>query len=248
MTSAPSQGDEPRLLYEDDQLVIVDKPAGVPVHPSPRWPDGTLVQWLWRRYDGTCQQVQLAHRIDRETSGVVVATRDGDSNRRMHAAFAQQEVQKRYVALVVGEPAWDSRVAEGPIGKDKSSAVRMRMAVTPDGAPSRTELVVRERLGGYALIEAAPRTGRQHQIRVHLSHLGHPIVGDKIYGADERLFIQWHEGREDDAMWERLKMRRHALHAESLTLPHPWRRGVVEVVAPLPEDLRSRADALRRAR
>ena len=239
---------EPRLLYEDAQLVIIDKPAGLPVHPSPRWPDGTLVQWLRRRYEGTCRRVQLAHRLDRETSGVVVCTRDEDSNRRMHQAFAEQRVRKRYVALVVGEPEWDERVVDEPIGKDEASAVRMRMAVTPDGAASVTELRVRERLGAYALVEAAPRTGRQHQIRVHLSHLGHPIVGDKIYGPDEALFIQWHEGREDDAMWERLQMRRHALHAESVALPHPWRPGLVEVVAPLPEDLRSRADGLRRTR
>ncbi len=238
----------PRLLYEDAQLVIVDKPAGLAVHPSPRWPNGTLVQWLRHRYEGTCRRVQLAHRLDRETSGIVVATRDEDSNRRMHQAFAEQRVGKRYVALVVGQPQWDELVVDGPIGDDAASSVRMRMAVTEDGAASRTELRVRERLQGHAIVEAAPRTGRQHQIRVHLSHVGHPIVGDKIYGPDEALFIQWHEGREDETMWERLGMRRHALHAESISLPHPWRDGLVEVVAPLPEDLRSRADGLRRTR
>ena len=166
----------------------------------------------------------------------------------MHQAFAERRVAKSYVALVVGEPQWDELVVDGAIGPDKSSGVRMRMAVTPGGAASRTTLRVRERLTGHALVEAVPVTGRQHQIRVHLAHVGHPIVGDKIYGPDEALFLQWFEGREDEAMWERLTMRRHALHAERIVLPHPWRDGIVEVVCPLPEDLRCRAEGLRRAR
>ncbi len=192
--------------------------------------------------------MQLAHRLDRETSGVVVATRDAASNQAMHLAFAQRRVTKRYLALVVGEPEWDELLVDGPIGKAPNSAVRMRMAVVEDGAASDTTLRVRERLPGHALVEASPRSGRQHQIRVHLCHVGHPILGDKIYGPDEALFLQWYEGREDEEMWARLGLRRHALHAESVVLPHPWRNGMVEVSAPIPEDVRSRVTALRGAR
>lgn len=235
---------EPRLLYQDAQLVVVDKPAGLAVHPSPRWPEGTLVHWLRRHFESGRGRVQLAHRLDRETSGVVVATRDEASNQFVHRAFAQRRVEKRYLALVVGAPTWDELEVDAPIGAHPSSAVRMRMAVVPGAAASRTSLQVVGRLPGHAWVQAKPVSGRTHQIRVHLSHVGHPIVGDKIYGPDEALFIQWHEGRADDALWTRLGMPRHALHAESISLPHPWRDERLEVSTPAPPDMRRWAEGL----
>jgi len=202
------------------------------------------VHWLRRHFERERGRVQLAHRLDRETSGVVVATRDETSNQSVHQAFAQRRVQKRYVALVVGEPTWDDLEVDAPIAAHPSSAVRMRMAVVPGGAPSTTSLHVVQRLPGHAWVQAKPITGRTHQIRVHLSHVGHPIVGDKIYGPDETLFIEWHEGRADDALWARLGMRRHALHAESINLPHPWRNDRLEVCCPPPSDMRRWAEGL----
>lgn len=245
----PDDEPPPRLLYVDAQVIVVDKPAGLPVHPSPRWPQGTLVQWLWATFDdGRTRRIKLAHRLDRETSGAIVATRDDDSNQRLHRAFEEQRVGKRYVAIVVGAPEWDERVVDAPLGPDRGSAVRMRMGVRSDGAPCVTELRVIERLDGHAVVEATPRSGRQHQIRAHLAHVGHPILGDKIYGPDEGLFIAWHEGRQDPSLWARLGMRRQALHAQALTVPHPWRGEALEVLAPLPADLRARVEALRRTR
>jgi len=233
---------EPRLLFRDDWLLVVDKPAGMPVHPSPRWLEGTLVQWLWAHFDEGPGRIQLAHRLDRETSGVLVATRDVATNDRVHRAFREARVRKTYLALVEGEPEWEERTVEAPIGPHPTSTVRIRMAVVDDGAPSVTRLAVAERLRGHALVRAEPRTGRTHQIRVHLAHLGHPVVGDKIYGPDEQLFIRWYEGTCDEAAWRRLAMRRHALHAAELFLPHPWRQGDVEVAAPLPPDMGRFAD------
>ena len=238
----------PPAIYEDDYLLVVDKPAGVTVHPSPRWRYDTVIQRLRARPCEPGSRVQLAHRLDRETSGVLVVTKDPETNRIVHETFAAGRARKTYLALVVGDPAWDRTRAEAPIGKHPSSDVLIRMAVVPDGAASTTEFTVVERLAGHALVEARPLTGRTHQIRVHLGHLGHPVLGDKIYGPDEQLFIRWYEGRTDDQDWRNLGMDRHALHAERLVLPHPWRSGDVDIRAPLPSDMRSKVAALREAR
>lgn len=236
---------EPRLIYRDHWLLVVDKPAGLPVHPTPRWQSGTVVQWLWAHIGDGEGRIQLAHRLDRETSGVLVATRDPDTNERVHRAFREQRVRKRYLALVEGEPEWEVRTVDAPIGPHPASTVRIRMAVVPDGAPAQTRFEVLERLPGHALVCAQPTTGRTHQIRVHLAHVGHPVAGDKIYGPDERLFVRWVEGEDGPDLWAALSMRRQALHAETLSLPHPWLRGEVELTVPLAADIRKRVAELR---
>jgi 23S rRNA pseudouridine1911/1915/1917 synthase len=241
----PDNPSPPRVLYQDEQLLIVDKPAGVAVHPSPRWREGTIIQQLRERWGDGGRALKLAHRLDRETSGVLVCTKGTEANDLMHRAFREHAVHKSYVALVEGSPAWSERVIDAPIDRHPDSRVSIRMAVVDGGAPSQTTITVLERLPDHALVRAVPRTGRTHQIRVHLAHIGHPVAGDKIYGPDEAFFLQWYEGRSSEAMWKRLGLRRQALHAERLDLPHPWRSGRLQVEAPLPRDIVERCRGLR---
>ena len=189
--------------------------------------------------------VQLAHRLDRETSGVLVATKDPTTNDRVHRAFREQRVRKGYLALVVGQPSEERFVVEGPIGRHPNSRVQIRMAVVSEGTPARTEAEVIERLPGCSMLRVRPTTGKTHQIRVHLSHASLPVVGDKIYGPDEGLFLRWLEDGLDETDWAILGMRRQALHAETLELPHPWRTGLVYVESPTPADIRIHRASLR---
>jgi 23S rRNA pseudouridine1911/1915/1917 synthase len=239
---APNEPDVPRhfeVLYEDADVLALDKPAGLPMHPSAKFYRNTLTTLLRERYPD--EALQIAHRIDRETSGVLLVARTPSAASWLKRAFARRAVDKSYVALVKGQPP-DEGVIDQPI-KLLDSPSHVMMGPAADGLKAVTRFRVVQRYAGHALCAAHPETGRQHQIRVHLAAIGHPIVGDKIYGAGERYFMRACDeeasaGRISDellAIFDGLP--RHALHAHRLTFPHPRTRAPMTIESPLSPDL-----------
>lgn len=221
-------------LFDDGQLLAVDKPAGIAVHPRGRHVRDTVVNMLRARHGPT---VDLVHRLDRETSGVLVATRNREMNVALKGAVARREWEKEYWAVVRGAPPADEGEISLPLGRALTSKIRIKVEVRPDGAHAVTEYRVLERAAGHALVSCRPRTGRQHQIRAHLAAIGCPIEGDKIYGVSEALFLRWVEEGTSPDLDHRFGHSRHALHARRLRFRHPVSGEPLEIVSPLPEDL-----------
>ncbi len=222
------------ILYEDADLVVVDKPAGMVVHPAPGNPDRTLVNALLHHCRdlsgiGGVERPGIVHRLDKDTSGVMVAVKTDTAHRSLSRQMKSRSVRKLYLAIVRGAVARDAGVIEAPIGRHERH--RKRMAVhTARGREARTLFEVLERFAGYDLLSLQLKTGRTHQIRVHLAHLGHPIVGDPVYGG--RHFAEI--GGPDAA---KIQVPRQMLHARLLGFRHPRTEAFMEFEAPLPEDL-----------
>jgi 23S rRNA pseudouridine1911/1915/1917 synthase len=235
----PDEPDTPRtfgVLLEDAWLLAVDKPPCLPVHPSARYYKNTLTALLEERY-GKPRPV-IAHRLDSETSGIVLCAKGIDAERALKGMFAARRVEKRYLAVVGGELDPPAGRIEAPLAHDRSSAIHVKMGCgDPEGLPSLTEYRTLEVRGGRSLVELHPRTGRQHQIRAHLAHVGHPVVGDKMYGPDEALFLEYLEAGPTEEVLRRAGHRRHALHAAELSFVHPFTKERVRVVSPLPADI-----------
>jgi 23S rRNA pseudouridine1911/1915/1917 synthase len=230
------------VVHDDGALVVVDKPAGLPVHPTARYAAHTFTAAAKARFPD--RKIDPAHRLDRETSGLLACGGAPEWTKRMKRDFAGGRVAKTYLALSVGRPAQDRFEVDAPLALTGSSAVRVRMHVDAAGLASVTAFEVLERRAApdgtlLALLACRPRTGRQHQIRAHLHHAGLPVVGDKIYGPDETIFDRFtkREMTEDDRTL--LRLPRQALHAWRLSLPHPRTREEVHLEAPLAEDLRA---------
>jgi 23S rRNA pseudouridine1911/1915/1917 synthase len=240
---AQDEPDTPRELEEiycDEHILVVSKPAGLPMHPTARYHKGTVVAVLKERY-GEGFRADPAHRLDRETSGLIVCGRTLPACQRLMRAFMAGEVHKEYLALTEGAPDSDTFEVDAPIAEGTAN-VRIAVRIDPQvGKRSRTLFrVVRrfERDGArFALVRAFPQTGRQHQIRIHLREAGFPIVGDKIYGPDEGYFDRFSKGCLEPEAWARLRLPRHALHAALMRLPHPASGAPVSFEAPLPADL-----------
>lgn len=223
----------PTVLYEDDRVVVVDKPAGLLTHPTGTdfaWAVVSLAKERWPDAD-------LVHRIDRDTSGALVLSKDADANRLLKAAFADGSVEKRYQALTRGHVPWDERVLSGPIGP-ADGPIRIQMAVRDDGLPSRTDVTVLARHPTAAMTWVSCRlhTGRTHQIRVHLAHAGYSLVGDRMYGVPPAVFLRAWEGGVDAEVIAAAGAPRQALHAASCAFPHPD-GPMIHVEAPFPADL-----------
>ncbi|TDJ67784.1 MAG: RluA family pseudouridine synthase [Planctomycetota bacterium] len=233
--------DELDVLYEDAEVLAVDKPAGLAVHPGGRHLADTLIQRVHARYRDEIAAGRLAprlcHRLDRETSGIVLIGKRPRTHRAVMQQFEQHRVEKEYLAIVRGELAADRGTVDFPIAPSRMSPIRLKMAVLADGLPSRTDWVVVERYAGYTLLRCVLFTGRQHQIRVHLAALGNPLVGDKLYGPDERLFEREIDGELDLADRRALELPRHALHSHRLVFRTPASGARIEVTSPLAEDL-----------
>jgi 23S rRNA pseudouridine1911/1915/1917 synthase len=229
----------PEVLYEDDRLLVVSKPAGMLTHPTGMVFTHALVGVA--RAARPDDHMDLAHRLDRETSGVNVLTKDRAANAFMKAAFKAKQVTKTYQAIVHGSPEWDTHTVDAPIGGALSSRIRIRRGINPDGLPAQTAFEVLQRLGGLSLIAARPVTGRTHQIRVHLEHAGFPILGDKIYGQPDSTFLHHLDHGPDAQVRAATGFPRHALHAWTLGFPHPdGEERTVE--APLGDDLQAVVD------
>lgn len=236
-----------RILGETPDLIAVDKPPFLLVHPSK--PGGPMTLWDRLRellaYEiAGGGQVSLVNRLDRETSGIVLVAKTAAAARACTMAMARGEVAKEYLAVVTGWPPLDEWKVEAPIlrqGEVTDSRIWLKRMVHPDGAPSLTEFSVVRRIehpgfGKLALVHCVPKTGRTHQIRVHLAHSGHAVVGDKIYGPSEECYLEFIESGWGPALKERLWLPRHALHSCVLEVPHGGSRHRWESL--LPGDLR----------
>ncbi len=241
---APVEPDVPRtfdVLYEDADVLAIDKPAGLPIHPTAKFWRNTLTAVLRERYPG--QHTEVAHRIDRETSGVLLIARSSAAASWLKRAFARRAVDKTYLALVKGRPP-DSGVIDRPM-KLLDTPSHVMMGVVPGGLKAVTSFRVVRRFPAHALCDVHPETGRQHQIRVHLAAIGHPIVGDKIYGAGERAFMRFcDEGMSPELLAAFDGLERHALHAHRVCFPHPRTRAPITIESPLPQDLTAYIDGL----
>lgn len=231
------------VLHEEPDLLVVDKPAGLPVHPSARYHRHTLTAVMRERL-GVGHGWEMAHRLDRETSGVMIFGRRRASASVLKRSFQRREIDKEYLALVHGRLA-SPQTIDIPLASDLDSQIRVKMgarSLADGGLPARTE-VEPLAFGHFrdepiTLIRARPRTGRQHQIRVHLALVGHGVLGDKLYGIDEECFLDVVErGRPLTELGDRLGLHRHALHAACIDLPHPVHGGRVRFEAPWPEEL-----------
>jgi 23S rRNA pseudouridine1911/1915/1917 synthase len=219
---------ELRIVHEDEHLLVVDKPAGLVVHPAPGHGSGTLVHGLVGRVSGgEPDRPGVVHRLDRDTSGLIVLARTSDAHRRLQALVRRRALERHYLALVCGRPRSRRGRIEAPIGRDRHDPLRHSLDTdSPREAVTHFELV--ELLPRHALLDVRLETGRTHQIRVHLEAIGLPVAGDPVYGRPRELGL-----------------RRQFLHAARLAFPHPFTDERVEAESPLPQDLKT---ALERAR
>lgn len=212
------------VVYEDDALLVVSKPPGLVVHPAPGHESGTLVNALLASSTpagGEAMRPGIVHRLDAGTSGLMIVAKDDEAHALLTEAMAERRVSRTYLALAEGELESDTATIDAPIGR--SPRHRKMMAVVAGGKESVTEITVLERLAQTCLLEVRPRTGRTHQIRVHLSAIGHPIVGDDVYGRTK--------------LAGELGLTRPFLHAARLRFAHPVTGVELALEDPLPPDL-----------
>jgi 23S rRNA pseudouridine1911/1915/1917 synthase len=241
---APAPEIELDVVYQDEDLLIVDKPAGLVVHPSPGHSDDTLVNALLARggpetFGGIAgvRRPGIVHRLDRDTSGLLMVARTDAAQHSLMAQLKARRVKKTYLALVLGEVAAAVGRIEAPVGRDPKH--RTRMGVVADGRPATTGYRVRERFPGWTLLELDLVTGRTHQIRVHLDAIGHPLAGDPLYGTGTSRRGPDVRGPAGEPL------RRLFLHAWRLELTSPSSGALIRAEAPLPGELERVLDGLR---
>jgi 23S rRNA pseudouridine1911/1915/1917 synthase len=228
------------VVHDDGALLVVDKPAGLPVHPTARYFEHTFTALARARFPD--RKIDPAHRLDRETSGLLACGTAPEWTGKLKRAFAAGQVKKAYLALCLGWPGQDAFAVDAPLALTGQSLVRVRMHVSAEGARAATSFAVLGRRtapdgGRVALLSCHPSTGRQHQIRAHLHHAGLPLLGDKIYGPDEAIFDRFTRQALTDDDRATLRLDRQALHAWKLELPHPRSGERVAFEAPLETDL-----------
>jgi 23S rRNA pseudouridine1911/1915/1917 synthase len=218
-----------KIVHEDAALIVIDKPAGLVVHPGAGQPDRTLLNALLAHAPslGAVPRAGIVHRLDKDTSGLLVVAKTVESQAELVKQLAERTMRRVYIALVQGDPPASGAI-DAPVGRDAKS--RTRMAVTHRGKPARTTYRVLERFGRAALVECRLETGRTHQIRVHFQHIRHPLVGDTVYHRGTRHGIAFP---------------RQALHAAELSLRHPLTGDEATWRSPLPRDFKKLVDALR---
>jgi len=252
----------PAILFEDADLLVVDKPANLVCHSASRPGQASLAGWV--REHGVATP-RFLNRLDRETSGVIIVTKNERAAKILGKQMLRRELQKEYVAICCGQFAEERGVVDKPIGLTKDAVVYTKRVVDEiDGKPCVTEFEVLRRLPrrvvppanqvaeicynynkfprlageGFSVVCLRPLTGRAHQLRVHMAWLGHPIVGDKVYGPDERWYLEFIQKGVTEEMLRCLLLPRHALHAAALTARHPTTQEPTTWRAELPEDMK----------
>ncbi|PMB19084.1 RluA family pseudouridine synthase [Fischerella thermalis] len=225
------------ILYEDDQLLILNKPAGLVVHPAPGHPDGTLVNAILAHCPnlpgiGGVQRPGIVHRLDKDTTGAIAIAKTEFAHQHLQAQLKAKTAQREYLGVVYGVPKTENGTVDLPIGRHPVDRKKMAV-VSPEkgGRPATTHWQILERLGNYTLMHFQLETGRTHQIRVHSAHIGHPIVGDPVYSSGRSVGVN---------------LPGQALHAWRLRLQHPVSEKWIEVTAPIPQTLKTLLEVLRR--
>jgi 23S rRNA pseudouridine1911/1915/1917 synthase len=220
------------ILSRGRGWLAVDKPPGIPVHPVNRVRENSLIRIL-RRQEGR-EELRLVHRLDSETSGVLLVAEDPPTAGKLSGAFERGGVHKEYLAMVTGVVEGERGRIELPIGDAEGSAVFLKLEAG-HGKPALTDWRIERRLEGRTLLRLYPKTGRRHQLRVHLAAIGHPVLGDILYGRPEEDYLRMVRG-EGDARRESDGPRRQLLHCALMRFPNPDGEGILEVTAPIPED------------
>ena len=223
-----------QIILEEDDVLVVDKPGGLVCHSASR-PEHTTLAELLREHGIPIPR--LINRLDRETSGLVIVAKNERAGKLLGKQVLRREIEKEYIAVCWGELRQDSGTIDQPIAVTGNGLVYTKRIIDPAGKPSMTEFAVERRFAGFTVVRLRPRTGRAHQLRVHMAWLGHPIVGDKIYGPDERLYLEFIEHGVTDEMLGKLLLPRHALHAGQVTFRHPRTQLPVTARADLPADM-----------
>ena len=236
------------IVYQDEHLLVVNKAAGMVVHPAPGHRDGTMVNallWHVPNLSGVGGRARpgIVHRLDRDTSGLLVVAKTDAAHRRLADALRARRIKRLYQAACWGHIDGSTLTIEAPIGRDPND--RKRMAVVDDGRHALTRVKLRERWLRADLLDVALKTGRTHQIRVHLAHIGHPVLGDETYGVGWERGLGGPTRRWVDELARRIP--RQFLHAARLAFHHPVTGDLMEFEAPLPEDLAAVADWAREA-
>lgn len=238
------------ILFEDESLLVINKPPGISMHPGAGQPDKTILNALWSHLgsqfgDSGSMRAGIVHRLDKDTTGAVVIAKNVEAQNELSRQFAKREVKKIYLALALSTPRSkrilnreDSGVIEAGLGRDSKN--RLKMAVKEEGRHSVTHWKVVERMGYGALLEIDLKTGRTHQIRVHLNHIHSPVIGDPTYGDFSMLPTALKRAANEFG--------RQALHASNLEFRHPARREEIRVEAPVPKDMEKLIDAFRNHR
>jgi 23S rRNA pseudouridine1911/1915/1917 synthase len=225
------------ILYEDDELIIINKPAGLVVHPAPGHPDGTLVNAILAHCPnlpgiGGIQRPGIVHRLDKDTTGAIAIAKTDLAYQHLQAQLQAKTARREYLGLIYGVPKTETGSIDLPIGRNPQDRKRMAIVSIEDGGRNAiTHWRVKERFGNYTLIHFQLETGRTHQIRVHSAKMGHPLVGDPIYSSGHSLGVN---------------LPGQALHAWKLQLQHPVSGNLVEVTAPLPRSFATLLEVLRR--
>lgn len=222
------------IIYEDDDLFVIDKPPGLAMHPSATYHKNTLTYILQQRYPE--HTPQICHRLDRETSGLVICAKQHQAEKTIKQAFEARSIAKTYLGIARGTPPESGNI-DGPIAKAESD-LHTKMCVHEDGLLAHTHFKTVRTHHSCSLVHLFPTTGRQHQLRVHLASIGHPLLGDKLYGPlEESAFYAAIEDTLTPEMEETIGHDRHALHAHTLELIHPSTHQLLQLMAPLPKDL-----------
>ena len=220
------------VVYEDSDVIVVNKPKGLVVHPAPGHPDGTLVNALLHHCGDSLSGVGgalrpgIVHRIDRDTSGLIIAAKNDFAHQKLSAQLQDHTLSRIYRCIVVGNLREDAGTVDAPIGRHPTD--RKKMAVVASGRPAVTHWTVLERFPGFTYVECRLETGRTHQIRVHMAHIGHPILGDTVYGAKKPV----------------PGLQGQCLHAVGLRFLHPRTGQPVELQCPLPEEFQAQLQKL----